>query len=130
MAEIGTPENPEIIDPSIPPHQAVTPSRWCMARQIVVWLVGLLLPAVVFDLLCLSFFRMATTYGGILPWMGLVILMLPALLFSLVAFIGSVILIPLLVLTLMGRARGISMVAMSDPRMQRFMRGNFSGRRS
>ena len=127
MAKLGTPENPEIIDPRMgsgPSSQQTshpTYSRWKLARQIVSGLFSVTLPAVILGVLCSMLLESGLEGGGPLPWLALVLLILPAGLFALLAFFANLILLPVLILVLMGKLKNVSVTSvMQDPRMQRF----------
>jgi hypothetical protein len=120
MAEIGTPENPEIIEPgggqkSSRPQAAL--SRWPIARQIFRILVAVSLPAIGLDMICAWLFHTAVNYGGALPVIGLVVLTIPALIFTLIAVAANLILWPALILILSGKA---TQNPLNDPRFARF----------
>lgn len=120
MAEVGTPENPEIIEPGEAPKSArpqPTLSRWPIARQILRILLAVSLPAIGLDLICAWLFHTAVNYGGALPVIGLVILVFPALIFTLIAVAANLILWPALVLILSGKA---TQNPLNDSRFARF----------
>jgi len=119
MSELGTPENPEIIDPSLPPPRPSLNARWRVARQILLWLASISLPALTLDLICLWLIYTAMTYGGFMPWLALIVLALPALIFTLIAMVANIVLLPAFVYTLLGR---MNQIQMNDPRLARFVR--------
>jgi hypothetical protein len=98
--KIGTPENPEIIDPSQPPRQS---GRFAAIMQMLSWMVGISVPALIFDWVCLWLVETGRQPGG-WPAYGLLILFLPpAVLLSLAAVMTNSILIFAILLTLLGR---------------------------
>lgn len=106
MAELGTPENPEIILPGERPAakaQNVGP-RWQLAFSLVRVIFSVTLPAVGLDLLFAWIFQIAVNNGGALPWLGLMLLGLPVLILTLIAIAANLILWPALILILSGKA--------------------------
>lgn len=109
MAEIGTPENPEIIEPGDHPRSQTMQepsgfSRWRLALQVLRVLVSVTLPGLGFAMIFAWIFHTAVNYGGVLPWLALIVISLPTLLLTLVAIIANLILWPAMILILSGRA--------------------------
>lgn len=120
MADIGTPENPEIIEPGQAPRQASSrpaPGRWTLFAQLLRVLVAVSLPAIAIDLIFGWMFHTAVNFGGVLPWLGLVVMAPPALILTLVALAANLILWPVLILILSGRAVANPL---NDARFDRF----------
>lgn len=119
MPDIGTPENPEILDPSLPPRPPPFSARWILARQILRWLIAICLPAALLDTLAASAVYTGYYYGGILPWIVVLLVGFPALMMSLVALVSLIILGPAFVLTLTGK---ITHINPNDPRLARLVK--------
>jgi hypothetical protein len=110
MAEIGTPENPEIIEPGERPSpRAAAPAltRWALARQILRVLASLTFPAMGVDLIFVLLAHTAMNYGGVLPWVGMILMILPAFLLTLVTVVANLVLWPALFMILTGRAQTV-----------------------
>ncbi len=105
MAEIGTPENPEIIEPGQAPRPSAkaTVKRWPIVLQLLRVLIGVSIPAVAFALVFSWMFHTAVNFGGVLPWLGLVLLAPPALLLTIIAVAANLILWPVMILILSGK---------------------------
>lgn len=109
MAELGTPENPEIIEPGerSSPRQDPALSRWALARQILRLLAAVTLPAIGVDLIFAFFAHTALNYGGVLPWLGMILMILPAFLLTLVSAAANLVMWPALFMIVTGRARAV-----------------------
>ncbi len=104
MAELGTPENPEIIEPGQAPKEKAAFSKWTLARQIGRLLLGVTLPAIGLDLLFAYMAHTAIYYGGVLAYLGMFVLFVPAALMTLIAFAAHLVMWPALYMILRGRA--------------------------
>lgn len=102
MAKIGTPENPEIIEPSAQQEAVRVFSRWSVARQIVKFLFFVSLPALAVDSL-FAYAALEANQESFLPWLVMAILILPAFFLSILAVFANLILWPVLILVLTGR---------------------------
>jgi hypothetical protein len=100
---IGTPENPEIIEPG-GPRRMHTPSRWRIILQMLGWMISLCLPAIFFDYICFWLIEIGRGPNGFLAWVLLILFAPPAVLFTLIAVFGNLFLSLAIVLTLFGRA--------------------------
>ncbi len=127
MAKLGTPENPEILDPSRPgesfngqervrdtgSHTGAASTklglraRLKLVRQIAVWLMSAALPALLFDTIFISLIRSAAESGSAFVWLGAILFFFPAFIFSLVAIAALLLLLPILVLALSGKRAGV-----------------------
>ena len=101
MAKLGTPENPEIIEPG---GSSVPSGRWSVALQILRILISVTLPAIGLDLLLAYFTHAAMNAGSILSWLGIFLLIVPAFILTLVAGAANLVLWPALIMILSGRA--------------------------
>lgn len=108
MARLGTPENPEIIEPGGSAAPNAAPSgllnRWTMAGQILRILFSVTVPAVGIDMLMAYFTHTAMNDGSLLAWLGIFLLLVPAFLLTLVAGAANLVLWPALIMILSGRA--------------------------
>ena len=121
MAKLGTPENPEIIEPGAQTRPAVTaPSRWGIVRQLLKVIVGVTVPALGFGMIFFWTLHTALNYGGVLPWLALVIIALPSFMIGTIALIANLALWPALIFILMGRSVANPL---QDPRIVRFKFG-------
>ena len=105
--KLGTPENPEILEPGEIPRER-RPNRWTMMVSLLRWAVFLSLPAVLADYACYGLLQMGKEPGGLLAWVLLALLTIPAMVLTLISAISLLILFLTLVLTLVGRPIQIS----------------------
>lgn len=121
MADIGTPENPEIIEPGQRPSSAqarpTLPSRWAIASQILRILFAITLPAVGVDMVFAWAFNMALNQGGVVPLLLIMLFIFPALILTFVALVANAALWPALILVLLGKTTANPL---SDQRFARF----------
>lgn len=73
-APLGTPENPEIIEPGQTRAQVQPTGRLRMILQILWWMVSAAFPAWIFDSICLWLFDQAVNHGAVLAWVPLILL--------------------------------------------------------
>lgn len=119
---LGSPENPEIIEPGETPRAAQAApavSRWALAAQVCMWIFSVSLPAAGLDLLVLWLMRLGWQSGSVLPLFMLCFIALPALLMTLTALVANVVLVPALFFILFGKQRQLPL---NDPRFARFTR--------
>lgn len=149
MAKIGTPENPEILDPQGPGENfnegpsksAPRPSigwraRLNLCRQMFVALIGALFPALLMDLVLFSLAESAWA-GSTLAGLGAILLFVPAMILTLIAFGAFIIFAPLILVTLFGRRlSAMNRFSAFDPQnsmgpfqVRVFKFGNFGGTR-
>lgn len=119
MAELGTPENPEIIDPSLPPEPPPLAARWILARQILRWLLSICMPAVFLDMVAAYALYTGYYYGGLLPWLLLFMVAVPAMICTMIAVVALILLGPAFIFTLTGR---ITHINPNDPRLARLVK--------
>lgn len=135
--KIGTPENPEIIEPGQgprpnyqgprPQYQAqgaqspfgsASPSgRFRRAFQLLSLMVKLSLPALFIDSACFWLMEMGRTEGGFFAWALLLMLALPAFFLTLIAVLSNLLLGVLFIATLLGKN-----IAVNQMPMMRFVR--------
>lgn len=106
--EIGTPENPEIIEPGqpIPPRRekaAPAAGRFARALKIVSYMISATAPALLVDSICFWLFDAARNGGGVLTWLFFFFSLPPAMLLTLVATVANVILLFAFFAALSGR---------------------------
>lgn len=100
----GTSENPEIIDPRLPPRQrSALNGRLVMALQLLFGLLIVSLPAALFGSAWSWLFNRAVAHDEILAWIFLVLISPPTLLFVAFALIADLTLLTLLMMTLLGK---------------------------
>lgn len=115
MAKIGTPENPEILDPQGPGEnfnegpRSSTPrpaigwrARLKLVKQMMTALIGAVFPALLLDLVLFSLAESAWA-GSTLAGLGAIILFVPAMVLSLIALMALLIFVPLILAALFGR---------------------------
>lgn len=115
MAKLGTPENPEILDPvgdgerfnAQPRPEAPRPTigwraRLKLSRQLLFALLSATLPALFMDLILISLAQAAWA-GSVLAGVGSILLFVPALIFSLIALAAILFLVPVICMTLFGK---------------------------
>lgn len=142
MAKIGTPENPEILDPQGPgesfnedPRKSAPQSRpeigWRarlkLVRQMMTALIGAVFPALLLDLVLISLAEAAWA-GSTLAGLGAIILFVPSMVLSLIAFIALLIFLPLILATLFGRRlASMNRFGAFDPHNGGFNASGFGG---
>jgi hypothetical protein len=126
---LGTPENPEIIEPGQSPTSAQTHSfamRVRMAVNLIMWMLMLSLPALFMDGVCYWLFQLIRE-GSLFAWILMALAIPPALALSLFAVVAVVILFFLLLATVCGAP----VTTIQQTRVGRFVGSNldrFPGR--
>ncbi len=107
-APLGTPENPEIIDPREPrgPRPEAkgprNPGRFGVLSQLVMTMLKLALPALVLDVACYALFKSA--FGGnALAWIPLIFMVPVAGLLTLISILINAFLLVALLFVLAGK---------------------------
>ena len=104
--KLGTPENPEIIQPGERPRSHL--SRLPIIFGLLRWAILISLPAVMADSVCLWLLNLGKTPGGELAWIFLALFALPAILLTLIAGAIVFFLLFTVLLTLLGKPVYIS----------------------
>lgn len=141
MAKIGTPENPEILDPTGPsenfnegPQPASAPrstigwrARLKLVRQMAIALLGATVPALLIDSISFSLVQSAWA-GSTLAGLGAILLFVPSLVLTVIAIGAFVIFAPLILITLFGkRLTAMNRFGAFDPRTGGFNATGFGG---
>jgi hypothetical protein len=141
VAKIGTPENPEILDPAGPgesfnegarpasaPRSAIGwRARLNLIRQMGMALLGAAVPALLIDSILFSLAQGAWA-GSTLAGLGAILLFVPSLVLTLIAIGAFVIFAPLILITLLGKRLGtMNRFGAFDPRTGGFNAGGFGG---
>jgi hypothetical protein len=141
VAKIGTPENPEILDPTGPsenfnegPQPASAPrstigwrARLKLVRQMAIALLGATVPALLIDSISFSLVQSAWA-GSTLAGLGAILLFVPSLVLTVIAIGAFVIFAPLILITLFGkRLTAMNRFGAFDPRTGGFNATGFGG---
>jgi hypothetical protein len=141
VAKIGTPENPEILDPTNPgedfnegsqqrraPRSAIGwRARLKLIRQMAMALLGATIPALLIDSISLSLVQSAWA-GSTLAGLGAILLFVPSLILTVIAIGAFVIFAPLILITLFGRRlTAMNRFGAFDPRTGAFNATGFGG---
>lgn len=103
---LGTPENPEIIEPGDRPRgeaRTAIPGRWWTLLRLLRWMISVTLPAVLLDSICFWLFDAAHAGAGPFAWLLLAVFALPAALATLAAAAANIVLLVLFAGVLLGR---------------------------
>lgn len=101
--KLGTPENPEIIEPGQiyrRPGQSTT--KWQAPRLFMT----LILPAIFLDWICIGLIDMGMNSGSVVAWLLLLILAPPALMATFIAFITGATMTLFVILSLFAKPLG------------------------
>lgn len=103
-APLGTPENPEIIEPgqTEPLRRASAPSRFARVAQTLWWMVSISIPAAFALSVCYWVFDAAIN-GSAISWLLLIFIGPPTLLLFAFALLADLALTVLLVLHVLGK---------------------------
>ncbi len=113
--KVGTPENPEIIEPG-QSHRLPQRSRVRTVFQILSWMIAISAPAALLLMTCTWLIDVGLKPGGIFAWVLLFFFAPPTVVLSLVAVLADLVLSLFLVMTIFGRT-----VVLSD-QVMRFSR--------
>jgi hypothetical protein len=107
--KIGTPENPEIIEPGQSPRAPRAAGdgfgdRVGRALRILMMMIKFSVPAFFLDSVCIWLFDMGRTDGSVFAWLLLLLLIFPALILTGLAVVVDLFLTFAFLATLSGRA--------------------------